>query len=925
MRDVAAVQDLQICVATWNAGSAVPDAQELGNWLPHGGAGLDVVVIGTQENSLSKKRKEEGAGAPPPMASSDSSVEAIADANWAEAAEQGDWTEADDVAAEADDAEVEIIGDVPGGTCAPCPVGGRLLHAWDAMCAERLGSEWVCAANISLREMRLSVYCTRKISKSVRHISTRRKATGIGGVYGNKGGLAVQMAIGSTTYAFVSCHLAAGEQSASNLKARNTMGRKVLQSTEWMGKRRQLDVVHFADHVIFMGDLNYRIDLSLIDRPADNKDTHIAAVRALANNKQYAALMSADELCRAQRDGHAFVGFTEGSYNFAPTYKTKRQVGMTYVQNRTPSYTDRILWRSMPALKGRLVQESLTSVPSVSTSDHKPLVARFKASPRPFIERAHVVTATVAFSELSVRDVRGLGAGSQLFCQFFINPQGLLRKHLGSPPRTSLATGGAEGSTPAAFTVAPLRLAVPVPKIGECCLLIGVYQKTRFSKRLLGVVPVSLAALEPSAAGGASSASKARPQPNDGDRDDRNGDTLSDSSRRSTTQRGIHKAAVDVPLESGHSTDGTGWLSYRLQVERRDGASGGFSVYQKMKQFVFSRQVHKREQRSREAVAQGAYSHAAAEIAKTVSMIDIGMQEMSSNDEEVSDAVVKANVKVLTTQAEMIYRYKQFEKGASPREQATSTLLKARRLLDRQEASSPASAAEFRAQWAAELSAVLQGLSVTELLFGDETDHPTIEAQLKEALALRETGGLQRELADTLNSLGMLKKKQKLYDAAEGHFQRSLDVRRQLVAGAAGGDGSGGDDASSNRDPEQVIAQSLVSLGGLALERGDAAKASDDLARARIFWGQARGHYAAATQAYLEGHPKAWWAHYGLGNVSEREGDDAAALVEFDRAASILSALKDQDKSKSKDSFGSERAMVDSKRDALRQRAAMRP
>ena len=256
------------------------------------------------------------------------------------------------------------------------------------------------------------------------------------------------------------------------------------------------------------------------------------------------------------------------------------------------------------------------------------------------------------------------------------------------------------------------------------------------------MVPVPLATRESSAAGDASSASKAAPQPNVGERNDRNGDALSNHSLQDAKR---HRQGGGG-CSSSVATDGRdGWLSYRLQVERRDDASsGGFSVYQKMKQFVFSRQVHKREQRSREAVAQGAYSHAAAEIAKTVSMIDIGMQEMSSNDEEVSDAVVKANVKVLTTQAEMIYRYKQFEKGASPREQATSTLLKARRLLDRQEASSPASAAEFRAQWAAELSAVLQGLSVTELLFGDETDHPTIEAQLKEALALRE-GRLQRE------------------------------------------------------------------------------------------------------------------------------------------------------------------------------------
>ena len=53
-----------------------------------------------------------------------------------------------------------------------------------------------------------------------------------------------------------------------------------------------------------------------------------------------------------------------------------------------------------------------------------------------------------------------------------------------------------------------------------------------------------------------------------------------------------------------------------------------------------------------------------------------------------------------------------------------------------------------------------------------------IEALLDEARRLREGAGMEWELADTLNSLGSLKQKQKKYDAAAALYTRSLELRR---------------------------------------------------------------------------------------------------------------------------------------------------
>ena len=47
------------------------------------------------------------------------------------------------------------------------------------------------------------------------------------------------------------------------------------------------------------------------------------------------------------------------------------------LKERTPSYCDRILWKSTEACEGNAVQQLLASADQVSSSDHKPVYAHF--------------------------------------------------------------------------------------------------------------------------------------------------------------------------------------------------------------------------------------------------------------------------------------------------------------------------------------------------------------------------------------------------------------------------------------------------------------------------------------------------------------------------------------------------------------------
>jgi inositol polyphosphate 5-phosphatase INPP5B/F len=252
----------------------------------------------------------------------------------------------------------------------------------------------------------LVVLVKRTHEPFVRDLMITDAGTGFLGSGGNKGGVACRFALYDKTIACVSCHFAAHEQ---NTERRNQDFHDVVRKAifrrepgaksdpspfsylEYDRTSREAagNVAHpmsILDHdaVFWTGDLNYRIQL-----PVDHALEFI-------QRRKWEELLKHDQLLNAMSNGEVFQGFEEGLLNFAPTYKFERQQN-EYEKDkedglvkRTPSWTDRVLWRdrvrSSPRSSAGL--KSLSGLQGgvklrryerheVLSSDHRPVNAVF--------------------------------------------------------------------------------------------------------------------------------------------------------------------------------------------------------------------------------------------------------------------------------------------------------------------------------------------------------------------------------------------------------------------------------------------------------------------------------------------------------------------------------------------------------------------
>ena len=151
----------------------------------------------------------------------------------------------------------------------------------------------------------LIVFAKRSLAKKITEVETAMEATGILHVVGNKGGLVVRFKCLDSTFAFVSCHLAAHEGEKYR-QARNDNCYEVLEGAR-IGLE-SLDIVPQTHHVFWMGDLNYRLDpfrFGLVPESPDGKlpksgtPEHRAIwdkFQELVTNEQWEELLKHDEL-----------------------------------------------------------------------------------------------------------------------------------------------------------------------------------------------------------------------------------------------------------------------------------------------------------------------------------------------------------------------------------------------------------------------------------------------------------------------------------------------------------------------------------------------------------------------------------------------------------------------------------------------------
>jgi hypothetical protein len=262
----------------------------------------------------------------------------------------------------------------------------------------------------TLMQMRILIMAKGNILPHTTNWQLSCQATGIGGVVANKGGIVAKFDYRDESLCFVCSHLAA-HQGAKHRQQRNDMAHTVQEAARVGNKK--LDVGSQADHVFWAGDLNYRIDLPEADGEERTHEEQLEQVSSLIADLQNSRkqLQQGDELQREIKEGRAFAGFTDaltqcferghndstrdasgnliqGTWTFAPTFKTKRAVSFGYNPQRVPSFTDRILWRSAPGREQCVELVKFSPEFELCTSDHKPVYAVFRlAVPRPLSDR----------------------------------------------------------------------------------------------------------------------------------------------------------------------------------------------------------------------------------------------------------------------------------------------------------------------------------------------------------------------------------------------------------------------------------------------------------------------------------------------------------------------------------------------------------
>lgn len=231
---------------------------------------------------------------------------------------------------------------------------------------ETSGTSLEVLSTVRLWDMVLLILIKEQLARFISHVEADTIACGIGDVLGNKGGIAVSFHIRDTSFCVVNCHFAAR---AERLAQRQGNFIRIVQSLQ-LGLK-SYDILNQFHHVIWSGDLNYRIDADFHKTIED------------MNNRNFAPLIAADQLTNEMAQLKVLAGFKEGPLNFAPTYRWDRHT--TEVSNKreqTPSWTDRILWRSFANTEDELTFLSYRSIPDAYGSDHRPVIATFSLQPR---------------------------------------------------------------------------------------------------------------------------------------------------------------------------------------------------------------------------------------------------------------------------------------------------------------------------------------------------------------------------------------------------------------------------------------------------------------------------------------------------------------------------------------------------------------
>jgi hypothetical protein len=140
--------------------------------------------------------------------------------------------------------------------------------------------------------MTLCVFIQKEWINLVKNIEVNSKATGIGKIIGNKGGVMITFRIFETSFCFLSCHLAAHPSHELQRRENYHDLIKFLRSG-----LKNLEPTFQFDYIFWLGDMNFRIN-----GPFD-------LVVEMVNNHELVKLQEFCQLKKARNNNFIFSDF----------------------------------------------------------------------------------------------------------------------------------------------------------------------------------------------------------------------------------------------------------------------------------------------------------------------------------------------------------------------------------------------------------------------------------------------------------------------------------------------------------------------------------------------------------------------------------------------------------------------------------------
>ncbi|XP_040180048.1 phosphatidylinositol polyphosphate 5-phosphatase type IV [Rana temporaria] len=250
---------------------------------------------------------------------------------------------------------------------------------WEVRLQETLGPHYVLLHSSAHGVLYLSIFIRRDLIWFCSDVESSTVTTRIVSQIKTKGALAVSLTFFGTSFLFITSHFTSGDgkvneriQDYKKIVEGLALPRSVPDTNPF--RSDPLDVTTRFDEVFWFGDFNFRLNK---DRNGVNSILQHKLVKDMSQLLQY------DQLIKVMNGGSIFKGFQEATIEFLPTYKF--DIGCdqydTTSKQRTPSYTDRIVYKSRQKEDIKVLKYA--SCPLVKTSDHRPVFGLFEVRIRP--------------------------------------------------------------------------------------------------------------------------------------------------------------------------------------------------------------------------------------------------------------------------------------------------------------------------------------------------------------------------------------------------------------------------------------------------------------------------------------------------------------------------------------------------------------